>query len=120
MVAPRRPALTPANTMRIGKPLLIIVTAIGLPIGIYEGFHLAGPLGFVMVMLIGFFGAQLVSFLTTLHQAHFTRFDKGLLHIFYKCFGLDVFVAFIANKPHDHYGSVATGALLVVAYPFVF
>ena len=57
MVAPRRPALSPASTMRIGKPLLITVTAIGLPIGIYEGFHLAGPLGFVMVMLIGLFGA---------------------------------------------------------------
>jgi len=57
MVPPRRPARTPANTMRIGKPLLITVTAIGLPIGIYEGFHLAGPLGLVMVMLIGLFGA---------------------------------------------------------------
>lgn len=43
--------------MRIGKPLLITVTAIGLPIGIYEGFHLAGPLGLVMVALIGLFGA---------------------------------------------------------------
>ncbi len=42
--------------MRIGKPLLITTTAIGLPIGIYEGFHLAGALGFLMVTLIALFG----------------------------------------------------------------
>jgi hypothetical protein len=42
--------------MRIGKPLLITTTAIGLPIGIYEGFHLARGFGVVMVMLIGLFG----------------------------------------------------------------
>jgi hypothetical protein len=42
--------------MRIGKPLLITTTAIGLPIGIYEGFHLAGSLGFLMVALVALFG----------------------------------------------------------------
>jgi hypothetical protein len=44
------------RSMRIGKPLLITTTAIGLPIGIFEGFHLAGALGFVMVTLIALFG----------------------------------------------------------------
>jgi hypothetical protein len=42
--------------MRIGKPRLITTTALGLPIGIYEGFHLAGSLGFLMVTLIALFG----------------------------------------------------------------
>lgn len=42
--------------MRIGKPLLITTTALGLPIGIYEGFHLAGTLGFLMVALVALFG----------------------------------------------------------------
>jgi hypothetical protein len=42
--------------MRIGKPLLITTTAIGLPIGIYEGFRLARGFGVVMVVLIGLFG----------------------------------------------------------------
>jgi hypothetical protein len=42
--------------MRIGKPLLITTTAIGLPIGIYEGFHLAGSLGFLMATLVALFG----------------------------------------------------------------
>lgn len=42
--------------MRIGKPLLITTTAIGLPLGIYEGFRLARGFGVVMVVLIGVFG----------------------------------------------------------------
>jgi hypothetical protein len=42
--------------MRIGKPLLVTTTALGLPIGIYEGFHLAGALGFLMVALVALFG----------------------------------------------------------------
>ena len=46
--------------MRIGKPLLITTTAIGLPIGIYEGFHLAGTLGFLMVTLVALFGMGIV------------------------------------------------------------
>ncbi len=43
--------------MRIGKPLLIATTAVGVPIGIYEAFHLAGPLGFVALALISLFAA---------------------------------------------------------------
>jgi hypothetical protein len=46
--------------MRIGKPLLIATTAIGLPIGIYEAFHLAGAMGIVMVMLVGLFGLAMI------------------------------------------------------------
>lgn len=48
------------KSMRIGKPLLITTTAIGLPIGIFEGFHLAGTLGFLMVTLIALFGMGIV------------------------------------------------------------
>lgn len=43
--------------MRIGKPLLITTTALGLPIGIYEAFHLAGGLGFLVLALVLLFGA---------------------------------------------------------------
>jgi hypothetical protein len=48
------------ESMRIGKPLLITTTAIGLPIGIYEGFHLAGTLGFLMVTLVALFSMGIV------------------------------------------------------------
>jgi hypothetical protein len=42
--------------MRIAKPLLIVTTAIGVPIGIYEAFALAGGLGFLALTLVGLFG----------------------------------------------------------------
>jgi hypothetical protein len=42
--------------MRIGKPLLIGTTVIGVPIGIYEAFALAGRLGFLALGLVGLFG----------------------------------------------------------------
>jgi hypothetical protein len=48
--------MAPERAMRIGKPLLITTTAIGLPLGIYEGFHLARGFGVVLVVLMGLFG----------------------------------------------------------------
>lgn len=38
--------------MRIAKPLLLITTPIGLAIGLYEGWRLAGGLVFIMAALI--------------------------------------------------------------------
>lgn len=38
--------------MRIGKPLLIITTPIGVAIGVYEAFRLAGGLAFLMIALL--------------------------------------------------------------------
>jgi F0F1-type ATP synthase assembly protein I len=46
-----------SQSVRIGKPLLIGTTAIGVPIGIYEAFALAGAMGVLVVALIGMFGA---------------------------------------------------------------
>jgi hypothetical protein len=43
--------------MRIGKPLLIATTALGVPIGLYEAFDLAGKLGFLALALITLFAA---------------------------------------------------------------
>ncbi|MEO7775037.1 MAG: hypothetical protein ABIT36_03040 [Steroidobacteraceae bacterium] len=42
--------------MRIGKPLLAVTTTLGLAIGIYEGFALAGGLGWLLLTLILLFG----------------------------------------------------------------
>ena len=44
--------------MRIGKPLLLITTPIGLAIGLYEGWRLAGGLVFVMALFIAFLGVR--------------------------------------------------------------
>ncbi len=38
--------------MRIAKPLLLVTTPIGLAIGLYEGWRLAGGLVFIMAALI--------------------------------------------------------------------
>jgi F0F1-type ATP synthase assembly protein I len=61
--------------MRIGKPLLITTTAIGLPIGIFEAFHLAGTLGFLAVALIGLFGAAMLQLVLRVRAE--ARKEKG-------------------------------------------
>lgn len=38
--------------MRIAKPLLLITTPIGLAVGLYEGWRLAGGLVFIMAALM--------------------------------------------------------------------
>ena len=49
--------------MKIGKPLLLIATPIGLAIGLYEGWRLARGLVFVMATFIAFLGfAFLIAF----------------------------------------------------------
>ncbi len=43
--------------MRIGKPLLLIATPIGVAGGVYEAFRLAGGLAFLMIALLLMIGA---------------------------------------------------------------
>jgi F0F1-type ATP synthase assembly protein I len=43
--------------MRIAKPLLLITTPIGLAVGVYEAFRLAGSLTFLMIALLLMIGA---------------------------------------------------------------
>ena len=45
--------------MRIGKPLLVTTTVIGLATGIYEGYHLAGPIMSVGVGVMALFGVAI-------------------------------------------------------------
>jgi predicted MFS family arabinose efflux permease len=54
--------------VRIGKPLLLISTPIGLAIGLYEGWRLAGGLVFVMAALIGVLGVALLSVVLTIRR----------------------------------------------------
>jgi len=43
--------------MRIGKPLLLITTPLGLAAGVYEGYQLTGSLMWVFAGIIALFGA---------------------------------------------------------------
>ena len=54
--------------MKIGKPLLLIVTPIGLAIGLYEGWRLAGGLVFVMAAFIGFLGFAFLTVVLTIRR----------------------------------------------------
>lgn len=40
------------SRMRIAKPLLLVTTPIGLAVGLYEGWRLAGGLVFIMAALM--------------------------------------------------------------------
>ena len=47
--------------MRIAKPILIVSTPIGVAGGLYEAWHLAGGLVFLMVMLVAAVTAAIAS-----------------------------------------------------------
>ena len=54
--------------MKIGKPLLLITTPIGLAIGLYEGWRLAGGLVFVMATFIAFLGFAFLTIVLTIRR----------------------------------------------------
>ena len=54
--------------MKIGKPLLLITTPIGLAIGLYEGWRLAGGMVFVMAALMGVLGVAFLSVILTIRR----------------------------------------------------
>lgn len=54
--------------MKIAKPLLLVATPIGLAIGLYEGWRLAGGLVVVMAMLIGVIGVAMASVVLTIRR----------------------------------------------------
>ena len=54
--------------MRIAKPLLLVSTPIGLVFGIYEGFRLAGGLGFLMVALVSLIGVAMGTVVMTIRR----------------------------------------------------
>ncbi len=54
--------------MKIGKPLLLIATPIGLAIGLYEGWRLAGGLVFVMATFIAFLGFAFLTIVLTIRR----------------------------------------------------
>jgi hypothetical protein len=54
--------------MRIAKPLLLIVTPLGVALGLYEAWHLAGGLVFIMAALLGVMGVALGSIIMTIRR----------------------------------------------------
>jgi hypothetical protein len=54
--------------MRIGKPLILTITPIGMVIGINEAFRLAGGLGFLMIALMGMISAAMAGLVLTIRK----------------------------------------------------
>ena len=54
--------------MKIAKPLLLITTPIGLAIGLYEGYRLAGGLVFLMAAMIGVISVAMGSIVLTIRR----------------------------------------------------
>lgn len=54
--------------MKIAKPLLLITTPIGLALGLYEGYRLAGGLVFLMAAMIAVIGVAMGSVVLTIRR----------------------------------------------------
>ena len=54
--------------MRIAKPLLLIITPIGVAMGLYEGYRLAGGLVLIMAALVGVMSVALGSVVLTIRR----------------------------------------------------
>jgi predicted MFS family arabinose efflux permease len=62
--------------MKIAKPLLLITTPIGLAIGLYEGWRLAGGLVVIMVALICVIGVAMGSVVLTIRRERAAELRK--------------------------------------------
>lgn len=54
--------------MRIAKPMLLILTPLGVACGLYEAWRLAGGLVFIMAALLGVLGAGFASIIMTIRR----------------------------------------------------
>jgi hypothetical protein len=54
--------------MRIAKPLLLVTTPIGVAIGVYEAYRLAGGLVFLMVALLLMISAAVGMLVATIRK----------------------------------------------------
>ena len=54
--------------MKIGKPLIIACTVTGIGLGIYEAYHFAGGLVFLMIALMGVIGVAIGTVVATVRR----------------------------------------------------
>lgn len=54
--------------MKLGKPILLITTPIGVALGLYEGYQLTGGMVVLVAALMGFFGVAIVSVVRTVRR----------------------------------------------------
>ena len=54
--------------MRIAKPMLLILTPLGVGVGLYEAWRLAGGLVFLMAALLGVMATAFASIILTIRR----------------------------------------------------
>jgi len=54
--------------MKIGKPILLVTTPLGVAIGLWEGYKLTGGLVVLLFVLIGAFGAAIAMVVSTVRS----------------------------------------------------
>ena len=54
--------------MRIAKPMLLVSTPLGVGVGIYEAFRLAGGLAFLMIALVSVIGVAMGTVVATVRR----------------------------------------------------
>jgi predicted MFS family arabinose efflux permease len=64
--------------MRIAKPLLLVTTPIGLALGLYEGWRLAGGLVFIMAALMLVIAAAFGTVIWTIRRERAEEEQKKL------------------------------------------
>jgi hypothetical protein len=54
--------------MRIGKPLILTTTTLGVALGLYEGYRFAGGLVVLMIALMGVIGVAMGTVVATVRR----------------------------------------------------
>jgi hypothetical protein len=54
--------------MRLAKPLLLIITPLGVAGGLYEAYRFAGGLAFLMLALLSLIGVAMISVVRTIRR----------------------------------------------------
>jgi hypothetical protein len=54
--------------VRIGKPILLVTTPIGVALGLYEGYQLTGGMVVLVFALMGFFGVAIATVVRTVRR----------------------------------------------------
>ena len=54
--------------MKLGKPILLVTTPIGLGIGLYEGYKLTGGMVVLVFALMAFFGVAIITVVSTIRR----------------------------------------------------
>lgn len=58
----------PEDGVKIAKPLLLVLTPIGVAAGLYEGYRLAGGLVVLMAALLGLISVAILSIVLTIRR----------------------------------------------------